>query len=113
MTKPFLDFYTQIGFASTGQKAGASVIHSENRTNLYRKLSLHPQILKGARVLEIGPGSGENSVDLLKRGISSLKLVDGVPEVINSLKFLLAAKFQLPSKFATHQSHSQMLKLLK
>jgi len=40
----------------------------------------------GARTLEIGPGSGENSKDLLQRGISNLKLIDGVPEVINSLK---------------------------
>ena len=92
MTKPFLDFYTQIGFAPTGQKVGTSVIHRENRSNLYRKLSLHPQIFEGARVLEIGPGSGENSVDLLKRGISTLKLVDGVPEVINSLKLLFSSK---------------------
>lgn len=92
MKKPFLDFYSSIGFAPTGQKVGTSVIHQQNRTNLYRKLGLHPQILKGARVLEIGPGSGENSVDLLKRGISALKLIDGVPEVLNSLKTSVSGK---------------------
>jgi hypothetical protein len=86
MTKPFIDFYTQIGFAPTGQQIGLSKRHRENRTNLYRKLGLHPMVFMGARVLEIGPGSGENSIDLLDRGISSLKLVDGVPEVLDSLK---------------------------
>jgi len=86
MTKPFIDFYNSIGFAPTGQEPALKVEHKQNRNNLYRKLGLHSGIFKSARVLEIGPGSGENSIDLLGRGISSLKLVDGVPEVLSSLQ---------------------------
>jgi len=84
--KPFIDFYGQIGFAPTGQEGGNSLKHSRNRTNLYRSLGLHQSIFSGARVLEIGPGSGENAIDLLSRGISSLKLLDAVPEVLNTFK---------------------------
>ena len=86
MKKPFIDFYTQIGFAPTGQLFGNQDKHRENRSNLYRKLGLHPKVLEGSTVLEIGPGSGENSIDLLARGIKSLKLVDGVPAVLESLQ---------------------------
>ena len=86
MQKPFIDFYTQIGFAPTGQQANLGKKHHENRTNLFRKLSLHPKIFKDASVLEIGPGSGENAIDLLNRGIASLRLVDAVPTVLESLK---------------------------
>lgn len=86
MKRPFIDFYTQIGFAPTGQRHGNILKHRENRTNLYRKLGLHPSVFKDASVLEIGPGSGENSIDLLNRDIRSLKLIDGVPEILNLLK---------------------------
>jgi 2-polyprenyl-3-methyl-5-hydroxy-6-metoxy-1,4-benzoquinol methylase len=86
MKRPFIDFYEKIGFAPTGQQEGQVQKHRENRTNLYRKLGLHSGVFRGANVLEVGPGSGENSIDLLDRGIRSLKLVDGVPAVLESLK---------------------------
>lgn len=92
MDKPFIDFYTQIGFAPTGQQEGQVQKHRENRSNLYRKLGLHPGVFNGASVLEIGPGSGENSIDLLGRGIRSLKLLDGVPVILESLKSRILTK---------------------
>lgn len=92
MTKPFIDFYTQIGFAPTSQQDGQVLKHKKNRTNLYRKLGLHPGVFNGASILEIGPGSGENSIDLLDRGIRSLKLVDGVSVVLESLKARIETK---------------------
>ncbi len=97
MRKPFIDFYTEIGFAPTGQQEGISQKHRTNRTNLYRKLGLHSQIFKGANVLEIGPGSGENAIDLLNRGISSLTISDGAQVVLEKLKVVL--KSDLPIWF--------------
>ena len=102
MQKPFIDFYTEIGFAPTGQQEGQVQKHRENRTNLYRKLGLHPGLFKGASVLEIGPGSGENSIDLLDRGIRSLKLVDGVPAVLESLK--ARVKTQIPTTYELYDA---------
>ena len=71
MKRPFIDFYTEIGFAPTGQQTGISQKHKNNRSNLYRKLGLRSQIFKGANVLEIGAGSGENAIDILNRGVTS------------------------------------------
>ena len=102
MQKPFIDFYTEIGFAPTGQQDGQDQKHHKNRTNLYRKLGLHPGLFKGASVLEIGPGSGENTIDLLNRGIRSLKLVDGVPAVLESLK--ARVKTQIPITYELYDA---------
>jgi ubiquinone/menaquinone biosynthesis C-methylase UbiE len=85
MKRPFIDFYTKIGFAPTQQQSGMQFTHQLNRRNLYRKLGLHPRVFQGANVLEVGPGSGENSIDLLSRGINSLKLSDAVPSVLQEL----------------------------
>lgn len=86
MTKPFLDFYSKIGFAPTGQQENKLQSHQVNRDNLYRKIGLHDAIFRGSSVLEIGPGSGENSFDLLRRGIDSLTLMDGIPAVLESIR---------------------------
>jgi SAM-dependent methyltransferase len=84
--KPFIDFYTSIGFVPTSQDESLRLAHVANRDNLYRKLGLHSKVFVDAKVLEIGPGSGENSLDLLRRGIHSLKLVDGVPAALNNIQ---------------------------
>ena len=86
MSRPFIDFYHQIGFAPTGQQGELSLAHSKNRDNLYRKLGLHDALFKGANILEIGPGSGENSLDILSRGVESLTLIDAVPVILESIK---------------------------
>ena len=86
MTKPFIDFYNSIGFAPTSQQSGLRVEHKQNRDNLYRKLGIHASTWVNASVLEVGPGSGENSIDLIARGIRSLSLVDAVPAVLEKIK---------------------------
>jgi 2-polyprenyl-3-methyl-5-hydroxy-6-metoxy-1,4-benzoquinol methylase len=86
MTKPFIDFYNSIGFAPTSQQSGLRVEHKQNRDNLYRKLGIHASTWVNASVLEVGPGSGENSIDLIARGIRSLLLVDAVPAVLDKIK---------------------------
>ena len=102
MKKPFIDFYTEIGFAPTQQQLGTGSTHQLNRTNLYRKLGLHPRVFEDANVLEIGPGSGENSIDLLNRGISSLKLSDAVPSVLQSLSQKIST--QIPISYEIHDA---------
>lgn len=76
--------------------------HWQNRTNLYRKLGLHPRIFENTNVLEVGPGSGENSIDLLNRGISSLKLSDALPKVLESLQEKISTK--IPTSYEIHDA---------
>ena len=86
MTKPFVDFYNSIGFAPTSLQSALRVEHKQNRENLYRKLGLHASTWANASILEVGPGSGENSIDLISRGIASLSLVDAVPAVLDQIR---------------------------
>lgn len=92
MTKPFVDFYNSIGFAPTSQQVHLKFEHTQNRSNLYRKLGIHAATWSNATVCEVGPGSGENTIDLAKRGIQSLTIVDAVPAVLDQIKIKLSGE---------------------
>ena len=98
--KPFIDFYTAIRFAPTEQMSGINLKHKNNRSNLYRKLGLRSSLFKNAKVLEIGAGSGENAIDILTRGISSLTIFDGAQVVLDNLKANI--KSDIPTYFKIH-----------
>ena len=67
MDKQFISYYEKIGFAPTGIDSNKKHLLTSNRTNLYTKLGLLPQFFHGLTCLEIGPGAGDNTKDLLQR----------------------------------------------
>lgn len=79
---------------------GINLKHKNNRSNLYRKLGLRSSLFKNAKVLEIGAGSGENAIDILTRGISSLTIFDGAQVVLDNLKANI--KSDIPTDFKLH-----------
>ncbi len=83
--RQFISYYDNIGFAPTGIDPSKINLLSRNRTNLYRKLGLHDSFFKGINALEIGPGSGENALDLLDRGVKKLTLCDFSNSVLQHL----------------------------
>jgi SAM-dependent methyltransferase len=56
-----LDFYQQHGIAPVKQDIGDLSAHFQRRAFLYRQLGLWPKSIEGKRVLEVGPGTGENA----------------------------------------------------
>ena len=50
----------------------------------------------------MGPGSGENSIDLLSRGINSLKLSDAVPSVLQELSKKIST--EIPISLEIHDA---------
>lgn len=66
MTTPaknyFLDYYGQHGISPVSQDISDLDAHVARRVGLYRTLGLAPIHFKGRRVLEVGPGSGHNSI---------------------------------------------------
>ena len=86
MDKQFISYYEKIGFAPTGIDPSKKHKLTPNRANLYRKLGLPPQFFHGLNCLEIGPGSGDNTKDLLQRGVRSVSVVDLSTTVIGQLK---------------------------
>lgn len=57
-----LDFYQQHGISPVHQDIADLPAHFARRAGLYRSLGLPPMAVRGKRVLEIGPGSGENAL---------------------------------------------------
>lgn len=84
--KPFTSFYDSIGFAPTRQALSHAETHHERRSGLYRSLGIPGGAIRGAHVLEFGPGSGENCEAVLLHGPSRYTLVDGSTAVLNGVR---------------------------
>ncbi len=57
-----LDFYQQHGISPVRQDVTDLPAHFARRAHLYRSLGIPPMAVRGALVLEVGPGSGENAL---------------------------------------------------
>lgn len=57
-----LDFYQQHGISPVKQDISDLPAHFARRAGLYRSLGIPPMAVCGKRVLEVGPGSGENAL---------------------------------------------------
>jgi ubiquinone/menaquinone biosynthesis C-methylase UbiE len=84
--KPFTSFYDSIGFAPTRQAPSHADTHHERRAGLYRSLGIPGSAIRGSRVLEFGPGSGENCESVLLHRPSSYTLVDGSTAVLDGVR---------------------------
>lgn len=84
--KPFVSFYDSIGFAPTRQDLSLEASHHERRSVLYRSLGIPDIAIRGSRVLEFGPGSGENCESVLRHSPSRYTLVDGSAAVLSGLR---------------------------
>ena len=84
--KPFTSFYDSIGFAPTREDRSHLDTHHERRSVLYRSLGIPGIAIHGSRVLEFGPGSGENSGSVLRHGPIHYTLVDGSTAVLGALR---------------------------
>lgn len=58
----FLKFYEDLKISPVSQDISDFQRHVARRTALYRELGLLPQTFRNADVLEVGPGSGHNSI---------------------------------------------------
>jgi len=84
--KPFISFYDSIGFAPTRQDVSIADSHHQRRSVLYRSLGIPDIAIQGSRVLEFGPGSGENCETVLRQKPSHYTLVDGSAAVLGRLR---------------------------
>ncbi len=57
-----LDFYQQHHISPVNQDVTDLPAHFARRAHLYRSLGIPPMAVRGALVLEVGPGSGENAL---------------------------------------------------
>jgi 2-polyprenyl-3-methyl-5-hydroxy-6-metoxy-1,4-benzoquinol methylase len=85
-TRPYLDFYGKHGIIPVHQNLSDMRAHYRRREALYRQIGLWPAMIRGRRVLEIGPGTGDNALYTAALGPSSYALMDGHPQSVAALK---------------------------
>jgi len=108
MTESLLDFYRRHGISPVRQDIRNLDAHFARRAALYRHLGLLPAFLLGRTVLEIGPGSGFNSVYTASLRPSRYVLVEGNPRGVADIGKLfsdypeLAERIEVVTALADH-----------
>jgi SAM-dependent methyltransferase len=74
-----LNYYLQHGISPVRYRMDEAGAHFDRRDSLYRSLGLPPVAFKGADVLEVAPGSGQNSLFAATCGPATLTLVEPNP----------------------------------
>ena len=90
MPKSHLDFYNKHGISPVHYMAANEQEHFERRASLYRSLGLPPLAFRGARVLEVAVGSGQNSLYVASLMPASLTLVEPNSTGIREIRDLYA-----------------------
>jgi SAM-dependent methyltransferase len=91
MTEPgasLVEFYRRHGISPVRQDISDLEAHFTRRAGLYRQLGLLPSFLRGRTVLEIGPGSGFNSLYTATLEPSRYVLVEGNPTGVADIQTL-------------------------
>lgn len=81
-----LAFYEAHGIAPVDYRTGDLAAHFDRRDSLYRSLGLPPVTFKGCRVLEVAPGTGQNSLFVAACDPASLDLVEPNPASLAAIK---------------------------
>jgi SAM-dependent methyltransferase len=86
-----LDYYTRHGINPVRYDTSDPRRHLERRGSLYRTLGITPLAIRGARVLEVAPGTGQNSLYLALQSPTSLTLVEPNPVARRDIAAVYAA----------------------
>jgi 2-polyprenyl-3-methyl-5-hydroxy-6-metoxy-1,4-benzoquinol methylase len=81
-----LGYYQQYGISPVRYQMEDVEAHFDRRDSLYRSLGLPPVAFRGVRVLEVAPGSGENSLYVASCGPASYDLVEPNPKAIEQIR---------------------------
>jgi SAM-dependent methyltransferase len=88
MTESLLDFYQRHRISPVRQDIQDLRAHFARRAALYRHLGILPAFLRGRTVLEIGPGSGFNSVYTAALEPSRYVMVEANPRGVDDIRHL-------------------------
>ena len=81
--RPYLDFYEEMGSQLVSRVVGNQEEFLRTRSALYMLLGIVPGFVKGKRVLELGPGTGHNSLHTARLSPKEYVLVDGGEEILD------------------------------
>ncbi len=81
-----LEYYLQHGLNPVHYEMTDPQRHLERRASLYRTLGIPPLAIRSANVLEVAPGSGQNSLYLASCAPRSLTLVEPNPTALQDIR---------------------------
>ncbi|WP_374307441.1 class I SAM-dependent methyltransferase [Dongia sp.] len=84
--QPFLSFYEQRDIIPVRQDARSADGHFFRRKSLYQQMGITPANVRGRRVIEFGPGTGDNATYIASLKPAKLVLVDGNPRSVEEIK---------------------------
>jgi 2-polyprenyl-3-methyl-5-hydroxy-6-metoxy-1,4-benzoquinol methylase len=91
-----LEYYTRHGINPVRYDLSDLQLHLDRRGSLYRTIGLTPLAVRGARVLEVAPGTGQNSLYLARLAPRSLTLVEPNPVAIRDIATVYAVAAATP-----------------
>ena len=91
MKRAFVDYYRERGISPVKQDISNIDRHFGRRAALYRFLGIPPLYVERARVLEFGPGSGDNALHTASLAPARYVLVDGNPRAVEETTAQLEA----------------------
>jgi len=103
--RAFVDYYRERDISPVKQDIADRDRHFGRRAALYRFLGIPPLYVEGARVLEFGPGSGDNALYTASLGPAHYVLVDGNPRGLRETRAQLTALPFAADRFTLIESY--------
>ncbi|MCR5347414.1 MAG: methyltransferase domain-containing protein [Fretibacterium sp.] len=86
MGNEFLDYYGKYNISPVHQNIDDFNLHMTRRKKLYRQLGMPIKLFRDARVLEIGPGGGYNTLCFFQWGAKHIDLVEANKAGIDNMR---------------------------
>ena len=102
--RAYLSYYGERGIIPVHQDTSDRELHYARRRALYRQLGIPPLVTRSSRILEFGPGTGDNALYLSFCEPELCVLVDANPASIQAISDKLARGLLEASRFECHNS---------
>lgn len=89
--KAYLKFYGALGIIPVRQDLSNLSRHFQRRAALYDQLGLLPNAVRGRKLLEVGPGTGDNALYTAALKPERYVLLDANPASLNALRSKIAS----------------------
>jgi 2-polyprenyl-3-methyl-5-hydroxy-6-metoxy-1,4-benzoquinol methylase len=99
---PYLSYYSEQGIIPVHQDTSNLTLHYARRRALYRHLRIPPLVTGNSRILEFGPGTGDNALYLSFCKPELCVLVDANPASVQAITDKLAGGLLDSDRFECH-----------
>lgn len=99
-----LEYYEKYNISPEHHAIDDINIHFEKRSKLYRQCGISQMAFRNAEMLEVGPGSGYNTLAFFSWGCKHIDLVEANPQGIKDMRMLFKEQKITENKYDMFQS---------